>query len=75
MLPFVVWLDTGPRLILNTDDSVRLEWHGHAIGTVFEEVIRRFNEENNQLIANLAFTPARSGTYLVYGGTCGTGGC
>ena len=50
-------------------------------------VIRRFNEENNQeagalhsarmvqLIANLAFTPARSGTYLVYGGTCGTGGC
>ena len=25
MLPFVVWLDTGPRPILNTDGSVRLE--------------------------------------------------
>ena len=61
------------------------------MGTVFEELIRRFNEENNeeagehftprdvvQLMARLIFLPVaeevRSGTYLVYGGACGTGG-
>jgi type I restriction enzyme M protein len=63
----------------------------HAMGTIFEELIRRFNEENNEeagehftprdvvrLMANMIFLPVQekidSGTYLLYDGTCGTGG-
>ncbi|MEN9901567.1 MAG: hypothetical protein RL651_231 [Pseudomonadota bacterium] len=63
----------------------------HGMGTVFEELIRRFNEENNeeagehftprdvvQLMAKLLFMPVanqiQSGTYLLYDGSCGTGG-
>jgi type I restriction enzyme M protein len=58
---------------------------------VFEELIRRFNEENNEeagehftprdvvkLMAKLLFLPVaeqiQSGTYLLYDGSCGTGG-
>src|SRR5439155_21051462 len=65
--------------------------HNHAMGTIFEELIRRFNEENNEeagehftprdvvrLMADLTFLPMadqiESGTYLVYDGSCGTGG-
>ena len=61
------------------------------MGTVFEELIRRFNEENNEeagehftprdvvkLMAKLLFLPVadliQSGTYLLYDGSCGTGG-
>ncbi len=61
------------------------------MGTIFEELVRRFNEENNEeagehwtprdavtLMAKLVFVPVAdridSGTYLVYDGTCGTGG-
>ncbi len=63
----------------------------HSMGTVFEELVRRFNEENNEeagehwtprdavrLMANLVFLPIeaeiKSGTYLLYDCTCGTGG-
>jgi type I restriction enzyme M protein len=63
----------------------------HSMGTVFEELVRKFNEENNEeagehwtprdavrLMANLVFLPIeaeiKSGTYLLYDGTGGTGG-
>ena len=64
-------INLGPRPVLNGDDTVRLEGlDNHGMGTVFEELIRRFNEENNeeagehftprdvvQLMARLIFLP------------------
>ena len=64
-------INLSPRPVLNGDDSVRLEGlDNHGMGTVFEELIRRFNEENNeeagehftprdvvQLMAHLVFVP------------------
>ena len=64
-------VNLSPRPVLNGDDSVRLEGlDNHGMGTVFEELIRRFNEENNeeagehftprdvvQLMARLIFMP------------------
>ena len=60
----------------------------HTMGTIFEELIRLFNEENNEeagehftprdvvtLMANLIFTHGsdKDATYSVYDGACGTG--
>ncbi len=64
-------INLSPKPILNGDGSVRLDGlDNHSMGTVFEELIRRFNEENNeeagehftprdvvQLMARLAFLP------------------
>ncbi len=64
-------INLSPRPVLNGDGSVRLEGlDNHGMGTVFEELIRRFNEENNeeagehftprdvvQLMASLVFLP------------------
>ena len=64
-------INLSPQPVLNADDSVRLErLDNHGMGTVFEELIRRFNEENNeeagehftprdvvQLMARLVFLP------------------
>ena len=64
-------VNLSPRPVLNGDGSVRLErLDNHSMGTVFEELIRRFNEENNeeagehftprdvvQLMAHLIFEP------------------
>ena len=64
-------INLSPRPVLNGDGSVRLEsLDNHGMGTVFEELIRRFNEENNeeagehftprdvvQLMAHLIFLP------------------
>ena len=64
-------INLSPRPELNGDGSVRLEGlDNHGMGTVFEELIRRFNEENNeeagehftprdvvQLMARLVFMP------------------
>ena len=64
-------VNLSPRPVLNGDDSVRLDGlDNHSMGTVFEELIRRFNEENNeeagehftprdvvQLMARLIFMP------------------
>ena len=64
-------INLGPNPVLNGDGSVRLEGlDNHGMGTVFEELIRRFNEENNeeagehftprdvvQLMARLVFLP------------------
>ena len=50
-------INLSPRPILNADGSVRLEGlDNHGMGTVFEELIRRFNEENNEE-AGEHFTP------------------
>ena len=50
-------INLGPEPVMNTDGTV---WHpgldNHGMGTVFEELIRRFNEENNEE-AGEHFTP------------------
>ena len=47
----------GPKPVLHADGSVRLPGlDNHAMGTIFEELIRRFNEENNEE-AGEHFTP------------------
>ena len=65
-------INLSPRPVLNADGSVRLQGlDNHAMGTIFEELIRRFNEENNEeagehftprdvvrLMAHLIFMPA-----------------
>ncbi len=90
------FLDPGVNLsplpVNDADGRIKLPaLDNHAMGTVFEELIRRFNEENNeeagehftprdvvQLMAKLLFLPVaeqiESGTYLLYDGSCGTGG-
>jgi type I restriction enzyme M protein len=46
-----------PLPVLNTDGTERLPaLDNHAMGTIFEELIRRFNEENNEE-AGEHFTP------------------
>lgn len=64
-------INLGPRPLLNADGSVRRPGlDNHGMGTVFEELVRRFNEENNEeagehwtprdavkLMANLVFLP------------------
>jgi type I restriction enzyme M protein len=64
-------INLGPRPVLNSDGS---EKHpgldNHGVGTIFEELVRRFNEENNEeagehwtprdavrLMARLVFLP------------------
>src|SRR5271157_4236683 len=50
-------INLGPTPILNTDGTERLPaLDNHAMGTIFEELIRRFNEENNEE-AGEHFTP------------------
>ena len=50
-------INLSPKPILNGDGSVRLDGlDNHSMGTVFEELIRRFNEENNEE-AGEHFTP------------------
>ena len=42
-------INLSPKPALNSDGSVRLPGlDNHAMGTIFEELIRRFNEENNE---------------------------
>lgn len=64
-------INLSPNDILDADGKVRLPGlDNHAMGTIFEELIRRFNEENNEeagehftprdvikLMANLIFAP------------------
>lgn len=64
-------LNLSPNPVLNSDGSERLPGlDNHAMGTIFEELVRRFNEENNEeagehwtprdavkLMAELIFTP------------------
>ena len=64
-------LNLSPNPVLNADGSVKHKGlDNHAMGTIFEELVRRFNEENNEeagehwtprdavkLMANLIFAP------------------
>ena len=64
-------VNLSPRPVLNADGSVRLPGlDNHGMGTVFEELIRRFSEDNNaqagehftprdvvELMARLVFMP------------------
>ena len=64
-------INLSPRPVLNADGSVRLPGlDNHAMGTIFEDLLRRFNEENNeeagehwtprdavQLMSRLVFDP------------------
>lgn len=64
-------INLSPDPVLNSDGSVRLPGlDNHAMGTIFEELVRRFNEENNEeagehwtprdavkLMARLVFQP------------------
>jgi type I restriction enzyme M protein len=85
-------INLSPFPVKNADGRMRLPaLDNHGMGTVFEELIRRFNEDNNEeagehftprdvvkLMAKLLFLPVadliQSGTYLLYDGSCGTGG-
>src|SRR6266511_3473728 len=50
-------INLSPEPVLNTDRTERLPaLDNHAMGTIFEELIRRFNEENNEE-AGEHFTP------------------
>ncbi len=50
-------VNLGPQPVLDADGSQRLPGlDNHAMGTIFEELIRRFNEENNEE-AGEHFTP------------------
>lgn len=51
-------INLSNRSVLFDDGSVRLPaLDNHSIGTVFEELLRRFNEENNVTEAGEHFTP------------------
>ena len=64
-------INLSPNPVLNADGSVRQPaMDNHSMGTVFEELVRKFNEENNEeagehwtprdavrLMANLIFLP------------------
>lgn len=51
-------INLSNRPVLNEDGSVRLEaLDNHTMGTLFEEVIRMFNEETNVTDAGRHFTP------------------
>jgi type I restriction enzyme M protein len=64
-------INLGPEPVLKPDGSIKHPGlDNHAIGTIFEELVRRFNEENNEeagehwtprdavkLMANLVFLP------------------
>jgi type I restriction enzyme M protein len=42
-------INLSPNPVINTDGSVRYPGlDNHAMGTMFEELVRRFNEENNE---------------------------
>ena len=50
-------VNLSPKPVLNQDGSVRLSGlDNHSMGTIFEELIRRFSEENNEE-AGEHFTP------------------
>ena len=64
-------INLSPEAVMNTDGSVRQPGlDNHGMGTIFEELVRRFNEENNEeagehwtprdavaLMARLVFLP------------------
>jgi type I restriction enzyme M protein len=42
-------VNLSPKPVLNRDGSIKHPGlDNHAMGTIFEELVRRFNEENNE---------------------------
>ncbi len=42
-------INLSPRPVLGSNGQVKLsELDNHAMGTIFDELIRKFNEENNE---------------------------
>jgi type I restriction enzyme M protein len=59
-------VNLGPKPVLHTDGTVRLPGlDNHSMGTIFEELIRRFNEENNEE-AGEHFTPRDVVEFMAY---------
>ena len=57
-------INLSPKPVMNTDGTVRHPGlDNHGMGTVFEELIRRFNEENNEE-AGEHFTPRDAVTLM-----------
>ena len=66
-------INLSPEPVLNPDESVKLPGlDNHAMGTIFEDLVRRFNEDNNEeagehwtprdaveLMAQLVFQPVQ----------------
>ena len=47
-------INLSPNPVKNTDDSVKHPGlDNHAMGTLFEELVRRFNEENNEELGSI----------------------
>lgn len=74
-------INLSPDPVKHSDDSIRHPGlDNHGMGTIFEELVRRFNEENNQeagehwtprdavrLMAKLVFLPVAD---KIQSGTC-----
>lgn len=84
-------INLSPEPVVNEEGKIIHEGlTNHGMGYVFEELIRRFNEENNEeagehftprdiieLMVNLLFLPIQDqlkGTFLIYDCACGSGG-
>ena len=81
-------INLSPYPILDDVGGIRLPaLDNHTMGVIFEELIRRFNEEAGEhftprdvveLMADLIFLPIadkiKDSTYSCYDGACGTGG-
>lgn len=77
-------INLGPRPVLNGDGSVKHPGlDNHAMGTIFEELVRRFNEANNEeagehwtprdavkLMAKLIFVPIQATVRCCSSRTC-----
>ena len=74
----------SPAPVHHADGSIRHSGlDNHDMGTIFEDLVGLFNEENSEesgesSLTNLIFRPIpegiRSGTNLLYDDACGTGG-
>ena len=82
-------INLSNKPVLNDDGTEKIEaLDNNSMGTLFEEVIRMFNDQTNvtdagqhftlrdivQLMADLAFIPIQDKIERIYDGTCGTGG-
>ncbi|MCX5961589.1 MAG: class I SAM-dependent DNA methyltransferase [Cyanobacteria bacterium] len=84
------YINLSPEEVTDLDGRKLVGLSNLGMGQVFEELIRRFNEDNNeeagehftpreviQLMTHLLFIPVKVGlppTMLIYDGACGSGG-
>lgn len=60
-------INLSNRQVLNEDGSVKIEaLDNHTMGTLFEEVIRMFNEETNVTDAGRHFTPNKKSRNIYF---------